>query len=60
MFLFYADESGNRDCNLQKTRADGTTITLDHVYVLTAVSLFNARWQNFEGSSLNRVGSDRL
>lgn len=48
MYLFYVDESGTRDCNLVKMRKDGTALNLDHVYVLTAVSLFDGRWRSFE------------
>jgi len=48
MFLFYVDESGTRDCNLKKVRRDGSSFQLDHVYVLTAVSLFDGKWPGFE------------
>lgn len=48
MYFFYIDDSGNRDPALQGTRRDGTTFVKDHLYVLTAVTLFERRWAAFE------------
>ncbi len=48
MYLFYIDESGNRDPQVQGKRADGSTFNKDHIYVLLAVSLFEHRWYGFE------------
>ena len=53
MYLFYIDESGNRDPRLEITRKDGTTLQGDWLYVLTAVSLFESHWHGFE-KTLNR------
>jgi len=53
MYIFYIDESGNRDPQTEAIRADGTRITKDWLYVLTAVSLFEHRWHGFE-KTLNR------
>jgi len=53
MLIFYIDESGNRDPRLKITRADGSTIDGDWLYVLTAVSLFEHRWHGFD-KTLNR------
>jgi hypothetical protein len=48
MFLFYVDESGNLDCSTTGTKPDGTKFEKDHLFVLTAVSLFDQRWRRFE------------
>lgn len=53
MYFFYIDESGTRDPKTTKTKKDGTTTSLDHVYVLTAVSLFEYKWRNFESEITN-------
>jgi hypothetical protein len=53
MFLFYVDETGNRDTRLIIPRKDGSTIPGDPIYVLTAVSLFEHRWHGFD-KTLNR------
>lgn len=48
MYLFYIDESGNRDPQTEQRLPDGTTRPKDHIYVLTAVSLHEMRWYGFE------------
>jgi hypothetical protein len=53
MYFFYADESGSLDPAATGQRADGTTFTKDHLYVLAAVSLYERRWHGFE-KTLNR------
>ncbi|MBS3821334.1 MAG: DUF3800 domain-containing protein [Phycisphaerae bacterium] len=53
MFLFYIDETGNRDPRLTIPRKNGTTMPGDWLYVVTAVSLFEKRWHGFE-KTLNR------
>jgi len=53
MYFFYVDESGSLDPTTTGVRADGSTFTKDHLYVLTAVSLFERRWHGFE-KTLNR------
>jgi len=53
MFLFYADETGNRDPRLEIPQKNGTTKPGDWLYVLTAVSLFEKRWHGFE-KTINR------
>lgn len=53
MYFFYVDESGSLDATATGRRADGSTYAKDHLYVLTAVSLFESRWHGFE-KTLNR------
>ena len=53
MYFFYVDESGNLDPTVSGERADGSTFTKDHIYVLAAVSLYERRWHGFE-KTLNR------
>lgn len=48
MYFFYIDESGTRDPKTVKTNPDGTTRQLEHLYVLTAVSLYEGKWKAFE------------
>ena len=48
MYLFYIDETGNRDPRLLIPKADGTTIQGDWLYVLTAVGLYEHKWHGFE------------
>ena len=48
MYFFYIDDSGNRDPGLQLTRPDGSVFVKDHIYVLTAVMLFERAWAAFE------------
>ncbi|MBU4272107.1 MAG: DUF3800 domain-containing protein [Planctomycetes bacterium] len=53
MYFFYVDESGNLDPTVSGERADGTSFTKDHIYVLAAVSLYERRWHGFD-KLLNR------
>ena len=48
MFLFYVDETGNRDVRVEISQRDGTTKPGDWLYVLTTISLFEHRWHGFE------------
>ena len=48
MFLFYVDETGNRDPRMTIQKRDGKVIQGDPLYVLTAVCLFEHRWRGFE------------
>ena len=48
MYFFYIDESGTKDPEVLGTRSDGSTFVKDHLYVLTAVSLFEFKWRDFE------------
>ena len=48
MYFFYIDESGTKDPQVSGVKADGTPFTKDHLYVLTAVSLFEFKWRDFE------------
>jgi hypothetical protein len=48
MYFFYIDESGSRDPQTRKIKADGSTVAKDHLYVLTAVALYERRWSAFE------------
>ncbi|NLT75246.1 MAG: DUF3800 domain-containing protein [Planctomycetes bacterium] len=56
MFLFYADETGNRDPRLEIPQKNGTIKPGDWLYVLTAVSLFEHRWHGFEKTINRRKG----
>jgi len=53
MYFFYIDETGNLDPRLEIPRRDGSVQQGDHIYVLTAVSLFERQWHGFE-KTLNR------
>jgi hypothetical protein len=53
MYSFYIDESGSTDPDVSGTHADGTTFAKDHLYVLTAVSLFEFKWRDFEREITN-------
>lgn len=48
MYFFYIDESGTRDPSLEGKRKDGSSFAKDHLYVLTALSLFERRWKAFD------------
>ena len=48
MYFFYIDESGSRDPQTSKTKADGSVQAKEHLYVLTAVALYEHRWMQFE------------
>ena len=48
VYFFYIDDSGNRDPGLRKLRPDGSVFVKEHVYVLTAVGLFERSWVPFE------------
>jgi hypothetical protein len=53
MYFFYIDESGTKDPEVTRTKADGTVVKKEHLYVLTAVSLFEYRWREFERQICN-------
>lgn len=53
MYFFYIDESGTKDPEVSSTKPDGTVITKEHLYVLTAVSLFEFKWRDFEREIAN-------
>ncbi len=53
MYFFYIDESGTRDPEVTGTKANGTTFTKEHLYVLTAVSLYEKRWREFDRAIAN-------
>lgn len=48
MYFFYIDDSGSRDPSLQSVRADGTIVPKEHLYVLTAVGLYEQSWRPME------------
>lgn len=54
MFLFYVDETGNRDPRLVIRKHNGQLIQGDPLYVLTAVCLFEHRWRGFERTLNNQ------
>jgi hypothetical protein len=47
MYLFYIDEAGNLDPQVQGTRQDGSTYEKDWLYVLTAIGMFEHNWHKF-------------
>ncbi|TVM14229.1 hypothetical protein DPQ33_17705 [Oceanidesulfovibrio indonesiensis] len=47
MYLFYVDESGTLDPEVEGTRADGTTFEKEWIYSLTAFGLFEHKWRHF-------------
>jgi hypothetical protein len=53
MYFFYIDESGSKDPATSGTRSDGSTFTKDHLFVLTAVSLYEGNWKDFEREITN-------
>ncbi len=53
MYFFYIDESGTKDPEVSRRKADGTIVTKEHLYVLTAVSLFEYNWRKFEREITN-------
>jgi len=53
MYFFYIDESGTRDPETTGTRKDGTPFQKEHLYVLTAVALYEHRWHKFERALTN-------
>jgi hypothetical protein len=50
MYLFYIDESGNRDATLQGVSKDGRTYEKDHLFVYFAVSLMEHSWRRFQSN----------
>lgn len=48
MYFFYIDDSGNRDPGLKMERPDGSVFVKDHVYVLTAVGVYEGNWRPLE------------
>jgi hypothetical protein len=59
MYFFYVDEAGNRDPQIDGLTKKGEKIAKDHIYVLTAVSLYEFRWSRFE-RSLNGKKSEYI
>lgn len=53
MYFFYIDESGSRDPAVEATRADGSIIVKDHLYVLSAVAIYERKWRHFERAIAN-------
>lgn len=53
MYFFYFDESGSRDPRAKRILPDGTEQALDHLYVLTAVSLYEFKWRRFDRAIAN-------
>lgn len=54
MFLFYIDETGNRDPRLEIPQKNGTVRQGEWLYVLTAVGMFEQRWHTLE-KPINRM-----
>ena len=53
MYFFYIDESGTKDPEITGARKDGTLVGKEHLYVLTAVSLYERKWKDFEREITN-------
>jgi hypothetical protein len=53
MYFFYIDESGTKDPEIVGARPDGSTFSKEHLYVLTAVSLYEFKWRHFEREITN-------
>ena len=54
MYFFYIDESGTKDTQTgTTTRQDGSEVHREHIYALTAVSLYEFRWRAFEREITN-------
>lgn len=53
MYFFYIDESGTKDPEVAGTRADGSSFQKEHLYVLTAVSLYEYKWRHLEREITN-------
>jgi len=53
MYFFYIDESGSKDPSISGTRLDGSTFSKDPLFVLTAVSLYEGNWKDFEREITN-------
>lgn len=53
MYFFYFDESGSRDPRAKRVLPDGTEQPLDHLYVLTAVSLYEFKWRRLDRTIAN-------
>jgi hypothetical protein len=62
VYFFYFDESGSRDPKSSVVLPDGTRQARDHIYVLTAVGLFEYRWRHLdrEISNLKLELADQL
>jgi hypothetical protein len=53
MYFFYFDESGSRDPRASVALPDGSHQPKDHVYVLTALSLYEHKWRQFDREIAN-------
>jgi hypothetical protein len=53
MYFFYIDESGSRDPEVFQKKPDGTVVNKDHIYVLTAISLYEWKWRHFDRQIAN-------
>jgi hypothetical protein len=70
MYLFYIDESGNRDASLKGIAKDGASYEKDPLFVYVAVSLMEHSWKRFQRNinyaksellrDVNRVTGQRL
>lgn len=54
MYLFYVDETGNLDPEINATMDDGTRIEKDWIYVLTAFGIFEHKWKKFYAAIVNK------
>ena len=70
MYLFYVDETGNLDPEVETVRQDGSKVEKDWIYVLTAFGIFEHKWKHFYHAIVNkkrdliekvcRTGEDRF
>jgi len=54
MYLFYVDETGNLDPQVEGMKEDGTRFEKDWIYVLTAFGIFEHKWKKFYYSIVNK------
>ena len=48
MYFFYFDESGSRDPKVEGRKKGEAAFAKDHLYVLTALSLYEKKWSAFD------------
>lgn len=54
MYLFYVDETGNLDPEVECIRKDGSKREKDWIYVLTAFGIFEHKWKRFYHTITNK------
>lgn len=54
MYLFYIDETGNLDPEIETIRKDGLRVEKDWIYALTAFGIFEHKWKKFYQAITNK------